>query len=227
MQNIIQDLKQQQLIWHANSPHYRGEEHGCRSGLADLDTLLNGGFPRHGVVEIESTLAIGELRLLCPFLLLQQGMVALIQPPAMVNAAFWRYVGLSLSDSLILHPSTVKEALWSAEQCLKSGACQTVLLWQDEIEIHQVKRLQLACEQGGSLLFMFRHHSHTQLSLPISLSLQLTPSEQGVYVKVRKRKGGWQCGTVEINYQQLFPQLTLAPSIETQRVIPFPLALQG
>ncbi|ELP5728699.1 translesion DNA synthesis-associated protein ImuA [Vibrio vulnificus] len=227
MQNIIEDLKHQQLIWHANSTHYREEQHYHSSGLADLDTLLEGGFPRHGVVEIESPLGIGELRLLSPFLLSQQHTVALIQPPAMINAAFWRNVGLSLADSLILTPSSKKEALWSAEQCLKSGVCQTVLLWQNAIEIHQIKRLQVACEQGGNLLFMFRESSHARLSLPISLSLQLSPSEQGIYVKVRKRKGGWQRDTVEINYQRLFPQLTLSKAIAGDRVIPFPVALQG
>ncbi|HAS6348481.1 translesion DNA synthesis-associated protein ImuA [Vibrio sp. IRLE0018] len=227
MQNIIQDLKRQQLIWHASSAHYREEQHCYSSGLTDLDTLLEGGFPRHGVVEIESLLGIGELRLLSPFLASQQHTVALIQPPAMINAAFWRNVGLSLADSLILSPSTKKEALWSAEQCLKSGVCQTALLWQDVIEIHQVKRLQVACERGGSLLFMFRESSHARLSLPISLSLQLTPSEQGICVKVRKRKGGWQRGTVEINYQRLFPQLTLSKATAEHRVIPFPVALQG
>ena len=38
------------------------------SGFSELDDLLGGGFPPHGVVEMESIGSIGELRLLAPYL---------------------------------------------------------------------------------------------------------------------------------------------------------------
>ncbi|WP_325205803.1 hypothetical protein [Vibrio sp. 03_296] len=49
--------------WHANSTRCANESRYQTSGIDELDKLLGGGFPQHGVVEMESALGIGELRL--------------------------------------------------------------------------------------------------------------------------------------------------------------------
>ncbi len=230
MQDIIQHLKSQHLVWQANLTKADSYQFLNSSGFPELDTLLGGGFPPHGVVEMESIGSIGELRLLAPYLKssLDKGVTAFIQPPALMNSLFLHSIGLNINRVWIITPEQQRDALWAAEQCLKSGACSNVLLWQDELEIHQVKRLQVASEQGACPLFMLKPNMTNRLSLPVSLSLKLQGSDQGVRVEVLKRKGGWSKGNVDINFQRHYPQL-VAPTKGRipSTVIHFPLANQG
>ncbi len=230
MQDIIQHLKSQHLVWQANLTKADSHQFLNSSGFPELDSLLGGGFPPHGVIEMESVGSIGELRLLAPYLTssLTSGVTAFIQPPALMNSLFLHNIGLDINQVWVVTPEQQRDALWAAEQCLKSGACSNVLLWQEELEIHQVKRLQVASEQGSCPLFMLKPTRTNRLSLPVSLSLNVQGHEQGVSVEVLKRKGGWSKGSVDINFQCHYPQL-MAP---TQRhtsstVIHFPLANQG
>ena len=102
------------------------------------------------------------------------------------------------------------------------------MLWQDELEIHQVKRLQVASEQGSCPLFMLKPNMTNRLSLPVSLSLKLQGHEQGVSVEVLKRKGGWSKGSVDISFQHHYPQLVMpSTTLIPSTVVNFPLASQG
>ncbi len=236
MQDIIQHLKSQHLVWQANVTKADSQQFLNSSGFPELDTLLGGGLPPHGVVDMESVGSIGELRLLAPYLKssLARGVTAFIQPPALMNPLFLHGIGLDINQVWVITPKHPRDALWAAEQCLKSGACSNVLLWQEELEIHQVKRLQVASEQGSCPLFMLKPTRPNRLSLPVSLSLKVQGHEQGVSVEVLKRKGGWSKGKVEINFQHYYPQLVVpaklvgtAKSHTPSTVVPFPLANQG
>jgi hypothetical protein len=230
MQDIIQHLKSQHLVWQANLTKVDSHQFLNSSGFPELDTLLGGGFPPHGVVEMESVGSIGELRLLAPYLKssLTRGVTAFIQPPALMSSLFLHSIGLDINQVWIVTPEHKSDALWATEQCLKSGVCTNVLLWQEELEIHQVKRLQVASEQGACPLFMLKPNMTNRLSLPVSLSLKLQGHEQGVSVEVLKRKGGWSKGQVDINFQHHYPQLVVPTKGHTpSTVVHFPLANQG
>ncbi len=216
MQNIIESLKNQQLLWQSSDLSTSGTT--LSSGYSALDTLLDGGFPTQGVVHIESATGIGEIRMLMPYLHTHQndGLIVFIQPPADICAASLAYCGLHLRNIWVIQPQTPQHALWAAEQCLKSSACRHVLLWQSELEIHHIKRLQLACEQGENTLFIYKHPQVHSLSLPVTLSLQLTPHPRGINVRLLKRKGGWQHGETLLNYQSLYSQLTLYSTREAR-----------
>ena len=230
MHDIIQHLKSQHLVWQANLTKTDPQQLRTSSGFSELDDLLGGGFPPHGVVEMESIGSIGELRLLAPYLKATQtnGVTAFIQPPALVNSLFLHYIGLDINQVWVVNPTHPKDALWAAEQCLKSGVCSNVLLWQEELEIHQVKRLQVASEQGTCPLFMLKPNMTNRLSLPVSLSLKLQGNVQGVKVEVLKRKGGWSKGSVDISFQHHYPQLVMPSTTHIpSTVVNFPLANQG
>ncbi|MDF2154235.1 translesion DNA synthesis-associated protein ImuA [Vibrio sp. CAU 1672] len=230
MQDIIQHLKSQQLVWQANLTKADPHQSLNSSGFPELDTLLGGGFPPHGVVEMESIGSIGELRLLGPYLKtsLSTGVTAFIQPPALINSLFLHSIGLDLNQVWVITPDHQRDTLWAAEQCLKSGVCSNVLLWQDELEIHQVKRLQVASEQGSCPLFILKSPQVNRLPLPVSLSLKLQGHQQGISVEVLKRKGGWNKGKVEINFHHHYPQLVVSSMPHpTSTVLHFPIARQG
>ncbi|MCV6072151.1 hypothetical protein OFP26_41895, partial [Escherichia coli] len=64
--------------------------------------------------------------------------------------------------------------------------------------------------------------------LPVSLSLKLQGHEQGVNVEVLKRKGGWNKGSINIDFQHDYPQLVMPVMTHIpSTVVNFPLANQG
>ena len=66
MNSTLEYLKNKQLIWHATQAK---ETTGLdSSGFVELDEQLGGGLPEQGLVDIQSPVGIGELRLLLPYL---------------------------------------------------------------------------------------------------------------------------------------------------------------
>jgi hypothetical protein len=213
MNTILNYLKSKQLVWHGN--RVKSALPVASSGFSELDLALGGGFPEQGVVDIHSPVGIGELRLLLPCLQARQQnsqkLLAFIAAPMQLNSEMLAEYGLPLSQILLIQPDTIQQALWSAEQCLKSGCCQAVLLWHQNLEMHQAKRLQLAAEQGQALQILLRSQADTNLSLPLTLALTLGAHPAGLNVQITKRKGGWPGPPFVLSMQQHWPALTLAP----------------
>ena len=185
------------------------------SGFSLLDEALGGGFPGHGVNRLQSAVGIGELRLLLPGLTIHDQtarLLVLINPPGQPYPDFWQKAGMNLDNILSLHPVLPQHGLWSAEQCLKSGCCHTVLLWQTVISVSEVKRLQLAANQGQCCLWLLQPCSLTSPSLPVNLSLVVEPHPQGIDVFITKRKGGWPAGPLHLDWRDRWPGLVVKPA---------------
>jgi len=204
---LIEHLKNNALIWQGNQTEQVGAS--CSSGYPLLDNTLNGGFPCQGIIEIRSTLGIGELRLMLPYLKARasEGLLVFIAPPATLCAQSLVAKGFNLADILILEAKS-EESLWCAEQCLKSGCCASVILWHQDVEIHQVRRLTLACEQGDASLVLYRSGQVNCLSLPLRLSLTLTAHESGLLVKVNKRRAGGPTSPFVVNMAHIWPEFS-------------------
>ncbi|MEZ8775641.1 translesion DNA synthesis-associated protein ImuA [Vibrio sp. 10N.247.310.17] len=235
MHELIKNLQDRQLIWTGLQSTTQGST--TSTGYPQLDKQLDGGFPTHGVIEVESQQGIGELRLLTPYLAQQnsQKLAIFINPPGKICAEFFSSQGIELDNILVIEPQRDLDALWAAEQCLKSGACHSVLLWGADLEIHQTKRLQAASETGKCLQFHFKATSHNQLSLPVSLSMKLSSHIQGLKVEVTKRKGSWSYGSFILDMNQNWPLLTekvidensSIHALSGNTVLAFPIAKQG
>ncbi|USD41991.1 translesion DNA synthesis-associated protein ImuA [Vibrio sp. SCSIO 43135] len=230
MYELIEKLKQKQLVWQGSQTQYHNDY--LPTGFELLDQKLEGGFPKCGVVELQSVSGIGELRLLLPHIKHNRSdqLSVFVQPPGYLCAEQLHHAGIDSNKVLLLYPNNAKEALWAAEQCLKSGACSNVCLWIDDLEVHHVRRLQVASEAGDCLSFLFKTQYqlaqvNNVFSLPVSLSMTLRPNPEGLEITITKRKGGWPQGSFVLNMSQLWPSLTLMP--ETPVVIPFPLMKQG
>ncbi|WP_117234424.1 translesion DNA synthesis-associated protein ImuA [Vibrio maerlii] len=219
----IKVLQQQNLLWSANRAP--AQQVLNSTGFSDLDEKLQGGFPTHGVVEIASEAGIGELRLLMPYLKQEseERLCVLINPPADVNGHAFLEQGINYNNIVIIEEQDFNAALWAAEQSLKSGCCGAVLLWQQELEIHQAKRLQVASEHGKCLQFVMKKPQANALSLPISLSLALSPDQEGIRVSITKRKGGFSRSSFVVSMGQYWPRLT-SQVIEAQsaQIVAFP-----
>ena len=230
MSELVEHLKQKQWLWQGSNT--RCEHEVITSGFEHLDAQLNGGFPRYGAVEIQSASGIGELRLLLPHLCASASnkahtnrLMVFIQPPGILSIQQLTAAGISANNVIVIAPQNEQHALWAAEQCAKSGACSHVLFWPHDVQTHQARRLQVASETGQCLQFLFCHTQTHRSSLPVSLSLTLHSSEQGLAFEINKRKGGWQHGRFTIDMQKEWPDLVLKPRRSV--VVPFHQAKQG
>lgn len=161
------------------------------SGHAELDlSLPGGGWPVGTLTEIlHGEHGIGEMQLLLPALarLSRSKHIAMIAPPFVVNAPALSSVGAQLSRITVLPQVNDSERNWAAEQCLRSGAYAAVLIWAEQMPDRELRRLQLACEQGRALGFMFRNSSYAQQPSAAGLRLQLGPQGQ---IDILKSRGG-------------------------------------
>ncbi|WP_286267622.1 translesion DNA synthesis-associated protein ImuA [Thalassotalea atypica] len=222
MNKLIQELKKKQLVWQGSRKNIQPEQ--VPSGYREIDEKLQGGLPKTGIIDIDTDMGIGELRLMMPYVaqLAQQRLVVFINPPAYISAEYLYREGIALAQVIIIQVELEKDALWAAEQCLKSGACCAVIQWYQNLAIHQVKRLKNATNVGESLHVLFKKQQQYALSLPVTLSMKLTTHSKGVNVSIPKRKGGWPIPKFSVDMSKHWSELIVPSSAEN--VVPFPKA---
>lgn len=218
----IDKYQHQGLIWYGNRNDKLEGRVPC--GYSELDKALSGGFPGQGLFELKTPLGIGEVRLMLPYLRQKQsaGTLVFIGSPTLLSAEFLLANNIELERVLVLPIYDADEALWAAEQCLKSGCCSAVLLWQNQLSVKQARRLLLASEQGESTLVLYRlAQKQASFSIPSTLSLSLKASDFGLKVKVDKQRGGQASSELTLNMWQQWPDLSVKPS-RNDNVLPFP-----
>ena len=160
------------------------------TGHAALDAALpGGGWPDAALSEILSAaIGIGELRLLWPTLArltASAERVVLVDPPHIPYPHAWLAAGVDLRHLSIVR-ATGRDALWAAEQCLRSGCCGAVLCWPKQADDRALRRLQVAAETGQTLAFAYRPLQEAANPSPAALRLAVDARE----VRVLKCRGG-------------------------------------
>lgn len=192
MKSLLHDLQKKQLVWTAADLDQHKER--VATGYKQLDEALNGGFPQSGLIHITSVIGCGELRLVIPAIVSRQHesrLYAFIAPPHLLNAEFLIAEGIQLEQVLFIQANTPEQALWSAEQCAKSGACSAVFIWQAKLQQIQAKKLELAALKGDCLSFFFADAKQQADNLPVSLSLSIQRQDSQLTICVNKQKVGW------------------------------------
>jgi protein ImuA len=166
---------------------------GLPTGFAALDAQLpGGGWPRGSITELLSdSPGLGEIELLLP-LLARATPPALnlwIAPPWLPYAPALASRGLALERMLVVRPATPAATLWATRQALASSACHAVLAWLDRPDMAALRRLQLAAEDSGTPLFLFRPLNAARQPSPASLRLQLSAAPAALRVDILKRRG--------------------------------------
>jgi protein ImuA len=231
----IQQLLSHPQLWRAGELGMTSDAqgHGIGSGYFALDKLLaGGGWPRDGLVELlADRVGIGELRLMAPALAAlsrqEHRWLIWINPPHIPYAHALAALGIAVERVLLVHPKRHEDALWSLEQALKSGTCSAALAWLDErrLTVKDLRRLQLAARQGGTLTTLFRplsaagHSSMAELRIllepgPVQVGAGSNLSEDAgrdlLQLEVVKRRGGWPVAPFSLQLQQPLIQLTAA-----------------
>jgi protein ImuA len=153
--------------------------------------LPGGGWPTGTLVDLMPQQAgIGELRLLRPALAsVARRRIVLVQPPHPPQALALAALGLAPSQLLWIRSARTADALWAAEQVLRSGSCGALLLWQQHARGETLRRLHLAAQSGDTLFFMLRPLAAAQDASPAPLRLGLRPAVGGIEIDFIKRRG--------------------------------------
>ncbi len=197
----LEDLMQRADLWRGGCAP---PPSGLASGYAQLDALLNGGWPQGTLIEIITAhRGIGELRLLLPALASlteEKRWLAFVAPPYIPYAPALACAGVQLAHVLQIQPRTHTDTLWALEQALRSGSCGAVLAWLQQADGKSLRRLQLAAEAGDSLGFLFRSATACRESSPAAVRLRLAPArvDNRVSLEVLKRRGGWPTGPLDL-----------------------------
>lgn len=153
------------------------------TGLGWLDRgLPGGGWPLGRLTELLPRLSgCGELSLLLPLLArcTQQGQPVVLAGPTLVPGP----QALAGAGVVLEHLVVVREAgeaLWAAEQCLKSGLCGSVAVWPPAGRVGEkaVRRLQLAAEHSPGPAFVIYRPDQSPPPSISALRLGLAPGPE-------------------------------------------------
>ena len=168
------------------------------TGHAALDAQLpGGGWPTGTLSEVlHDGVGIGEVSFLAGTLARASDgdrMIAWINAPWLPYAPALAQQGIPLERCMVVRPANREDALWAAEQSLKSGACGAVLLWiaegKRQDDYAWLRRLQMAAESGRCMAVSFRPSSAEKLSTPAHLRVALSREEGVLKVRIPKRRG--------------------------------------
>lgn len=175
------------------------------SGQAVLDAWLpGGGWPLGRLIELlPEQFGCGELEILLPMLAeqtRQQRPVLFAAPPLVPCPQRLQQAGLALEQLVIARKA--EQALWVAEQALKSGLCGAVMLWhpRGRVEPRAIRRLQLAAESGDAPVFVcYRAGQQPPPSLAaLRLAIQPGPC-------LRLLRGHEQASTLHLGRSNIVP----------------------
>ncbi len=164
------------------------------SGFPALDAELPGaGWPRQALTELlGDETGIGELQLILPALatLTRSGRRTVwIAPPHIPYAPALAAAGVDLVHLLVVRAAERRDALWAAEQALRSGSCHALAAWLARPRYAELQRLAVAAEAGRAAAFLFRPLAAANESSPACLRLALEPAAPELHVRIVKRRG--------------------------------------
>ncbi|MGY3259288.1 translesion DNA synthesis-associated protein ImuA [Pseudomonas chlororaphis] len=162
------------------------------TGHAMLDAALpGGGWPEAALTEILiAAQGVGELQLLWPTLARLSAAgerIVLVAPPHVPYPQVWQNAGVDLRQLAVIQAGE-RDALWAAEQCLRSGSCGAVLCWPQQADDRALRRLQVAAETGQTLAFAYR--SLKDAINPSPAALRLAVEARPAQLRVLKCRGG-------------------------------------
>ncbi len=164
-------------------------------GIPGLERQLPGSGWQPGCINeiIGHGTGIGEVSLLLPALahLTRKGeTVAWVAAPFIPYAPALQQAGVDLSNTLRVDVQNTADAVWAAEQALRSGACGAVLVWLADTDHTALRRLQLAAEAGNACCFVLRDRAHARATSPAAVRVEVVSDGRRREVRLLKCRGG-------------------------------------
>jgi hypothetical protein len=192
----LADILQRQTVWRGGAPADTTAP-ASPTGYAGLDAQLpGGGWPAGGLAELLCHAeGVGELQIVLPALAALTGAghrVAWLAPPYLPYAPALKAAGVRLERLTVVRAPGRRDALWAAEQALRSGAFHALLLWLPKASYPELRRLAVAAQDGPGFVLAFRPPEAACESSPAVLRLALEPAGQAggqPAVRILKRRG--------------------------------------
>ncbi|MBV8037291.1 translesion DNA synthesis-associated protein ImuA [Roseateles sp.] len=236
----LDDARLQGRLWRGSSLG-QAVDPTLPSGFAALDAELpGGGWPLQAVTELLLPQpGVLEWRLLAPALggwwaepqrpaagPVRQRAAApslrrllLVNPPHAPHLPGLQALGLPPSALVWVAATTPTEALWAAEQAIKSRVA--VLAWLPEARPEQIRRLQVSALGSDAPTFLIRPERAGQQSSAAPLRLAVQPGEGWqLAVHLLKRRGPAHAGWLALPAMPA----AIAPLLTAARRRPVPLA---
>jgi cell division inhibitor SulA/protein ImuA len=165
------------------------------TGFDKLDQCLpGGGWPLGAMTEVlVKDINHSPLWLMAPALSVlskQARWQTWIAPPHIPFAPALNDNGIELSRTLLVRPSKQQDALWAAEESLRSGSCSVVLFWAQHLDRTSLRRLQLAAEHGQAWMICFCTDHTADSHTSAALRVQCQPHPDGTQLNILKCRGG-------------------------------------
>lgn len=193
MKATVAQLAQLPGVWRGGELEHAVHE-TVPTGWPALDRELPcGGWPLGTLTEVlHDGVGIGEVRFLGGALAAaaRSGRIlAWVNPPYLPYAPALAQSGIPLARCVVIEPAHREDALWAAEQALRSGACGAVIFWLPSDEYAWLRRLQMAAEAGHAMAVLFRSTAAERLSTPAHLRVMLSRERGALEVRIPKRRG--------------------------------------
>lgn len=182
-------------LWRGRQPQQRAD--ALPTGFNALDQALHhGGLPASGLVELLCQGSCPQaLRLLLPMLgRLQDGLIALVNPPARPQLGSLKAAGIHSADLLILRSDCATTLLRACRETAASAVTSAIVAWlpNGSDTPANLRKLHLAALQGRCLLIIMRDARHATHASPAPLRLRLEADTRGdIAVDIIKQPGGW------------------------------------
>jgi hypothetical protein len=207
----LEDILQRHPVWVGGAPRITGP--AVCTGYQVLDSELpGGGWPLGALTEIlAGQEGIGELELVLPALaaLSWAGKrVVWLAPPHLPYAPALAAAGVNLAQLAVVRAPGRRDALWAAEQALRSGSCHALLGWFPRAGYEELRRLAVAAEGSPAWVALIRPREAERESSPAALRLALEP--EGV-VRIVKRRGAPAAAPLRLRLNRPFHALGRTP----------------
>jgi cell division inhibitor SulA/protein ImuA len=207
----LDQILAQHPVWRGGTPAALSPSLSSSYHILD-DALPGGGWPTGTLTEILcGQHGIGELQLVLPALaaLSWAGKrVVWLAPPHLPYAPALAAAGVDLAHLAVVRAPGRRDALWAAEQVLRSASCYALLGWFRHAGYEDLRRLALAAEGSPALVALFRPREAAAETSPAALRLTLEP---GGIVRILKRRGAPVPGPLRLPLQPPFHALGRAP----------------
>jgi hypothetical protein len=155
-------------------------------------SMLEGEIPRGALVEVSGVMGGGKTETVLRLLAENEGVrAAWVEENLTLYPVAFAQARVKLERTLFVDASHDSEvALWAAQQILRSGACEIVVLVAHNVGELSRRRLQLAAERAGTTVILMCDQPSSIGTWPLALQLQVTRLNGLPEVRILKRRGG-------------------------------------